>query len=126
MRDCEPRNFVRPCLLLLLGERPDHGYGLIERLRELCGADNDASGIYRALRNLERDGLVCSAWRTATPGPARRCYELTALGESVLADCAEGLRATRAAIDAFLGRYARDRAMARTAAQAPATPIYRI
>lgn len=107
MREGEPRNFVQPCLLLLLDERPDHGYELIERLRLLCGVDNDASGIYRALRNLERAGLVCSSWTTQTPGPARRMYHLTANGAAVLAESAATLTRTRASIDAFLHRYAR-------------------
>ena len=28
-----PRNFVRPCVLLLLREHPAHGYDLLERLK---------------------------------------------------------------------------------------------
>jgi len=30
--DVLPKNFLRPCLLLLLRERPAHGYELRERL----------------------------------------------------------------------------------------------
>lgn len=123
MRDCEPRNFVQPCLLLLLAESPDHGYGLIDRLRLLCGSDNDASGVYRALRNLEHRGLVCSSWSTSTPGPARRMYQLTTLGSEALAESVDSLRVTRSAIDAVLSRHARIRAAGPVA---HATPIYRI
>jgi PadR family transcriptional regulator, regulatory protein PadR len=123
MRDCEPRNFVQPCLLLLLAESPEHGYGLLDRLRLLCGSDNDASGVYRALRNLEHQGLVCSSWSTSTPGPARRMYRLTPQGSEALAESVDSLRVTRSAIDAVLSRHARVRAAGPVVR---AAPIYRI
>ena len=33
MGECEPRNFLQPCLLLLLRERSDHGDDLVNRRR---------------------------------------------------------------------------------------------
>ena len=40
--------------------------------------------IYRHLRDLEENGLVSSEWKTDGTGPAKRMYELTPEGESVL------------------------------------------
>src|SRR4051794_11922038 len=62
MAELEPRNFLQPCLLLLLHEHPDHGYELASRLRPMHDGDGDAGGVYRALRGLERHGLVRSEW----------------------------------------------------------------
>ena len=107
MLDCEPKNFLQPCLLLLLHEQPDHGYDLVDRLRAICGADNDNGGVYRALRSLEHQGLVVSSWRMSTTGPARRIYHLTDHGVAALQERAVGLAATRDTLDGFLERYAK-------------------
>ena len=53
MRAELPKNFLRPCLLLLLREQPAHGYELLERLRPLGFGRDDPGGLYRALRSLE-------------------------------------------------------------------------
>ncbi|MGH3044121.1 MAG: PadR family transcriptional regulator, partial [Gaiellaceae bacterium] len=47
--------FVEPALLLLLRERPMHGYELIERVPEVAGEDVrvDVGNLYRILRALE-------------------------------------------------------------------------
>src|SRR5256885_455068 len=51
--------FVEPSLLLLLRERPLHGYELLERIPEL-GVEGrvDIGNLYRLLRALEEEGLV--------------------------------------------------------------------
>jgi len=105
MRECEPRNFVQACLLLLLQERPDHGYELTERLKSLSDGDSDSSGVYRALRGLEQRGMVRSSWSTSTAGPARRTYQLTAAGATALGQHARSLKSTRDVLEGFLLRY---------------------
>ena len=100
-----PRNFLRPCLLLLLREQPSHGYELLERLRPLGVAGDDPGGLYRALRSLERDGLVRSGWTSSATGPDRRMYELTRPGMQQLHRFAKSLAATRESLDVFLSRY---------------------
>ena len=47
--------FVEPALLLLLRERPMHGYELIERVPEVAGEDVrvDVGNLYRILRALD-------------------------------------------------------------------------
>ena len=100
-----PRNFLRPCLLLLLRERPSHGYDLLERLAALGFRRDDPGGLYRALRALEGEGLVRSAWEDSDNGPDRRIYELTRAGREELHRSAKGLAAGRRTLDAFLSRY---------------------
>lgn len=99
-----PKNFLRPCLLLLLHETPAHGYDLRERLRPLGFSRDDPGRLYRALRGLESSGLVRSTWQTSTGGPDRRMYELTPAGEECLRDAAAELRAMHDILDTFLGR----------------------
>jgi poly-beta-hydroxybutyrate-responsive repressor len=107
MGECDPRNFLQPCLLLLLGERPDHGYDLANRLRELHVAEGDPGAVYRALRSLERQGLVRSTWQTSGTGPARRSYRLTQAGVESLERQAELLEATHDVLHVFRARFRR-------------------
>ncbi|GAA1017427.1 PadR family transcriptional regulator [Acrocarpospora pleiomorpha] len=84
MPGSETRSLLHPCLLLLICERPGHGYDLIERLSLLGLDDMEPGQIYRLLRNLERQGLLASTWVASATGPARRRYELTATGMAAL------------------------------------------
>jgi poly-beta-hydroxybutyrate-responsive repressor len=97
--------FSEPALLLLLRERPAHGYELLEALPSLTGeARVDMGNLYRVLRALEEDGLVTSRWEAGEPGPAKRTYELTAAGRRLLDEWAAALRRSRDRIDTFLER----------------------
>jgi len=107
MAELEPRNFLQPCLLLLLREKPDHGYELVARLRPMHDGDGDAGGVYRALRGLERQGLVRSEWQTSDAGPARRTYYVTPDGVLTLETLADGLAHAHEAMHVFLERYTR-------------------
>jgi poly-beta-hydroxybutyrate-responsive repressor len=100
-----PKNFLRPCLLLLLREQPAHGYELLERLRAFGFEGSDPGGLYRALRKLEKEGFVHSAWEPSGTGPHRRIYEITRAGMEELHRRAKGLAHARGTLDAFLGRY---------------------
>ena len=77
-----PRNFLRPCVLLLLRESPAHGYDLLERAKAFGFTRWDPGGLYRVLRALEEEGLVRSAWElnrrwlsawSKRPTPWSRC-----------------------------------------------------
>lgn len=107
MAELEPRNFLQPCLLLLLRERSDHGYELAARLRPMHDGDGDAGGVYRVLRGLERHGLVRSEWQTSDVGPARRTYSITPEGVACLEARARDLAHTHDALHVFLDRFAR-------------------
>ncbi len=88
-----PRNFMRPCVLLLLRESPAHGYDLVERLRAFGFGGEDPGRLYRTLRTLETEGLVRSAWEASAHGPDRRIYALTGRGMEALHEQVAGLRA---------------------------------
>ncbi|MCD6361037.1 MAG: helix-turn-helix transcriptional regulator [Armatimonadetes bacterium] len=78
---------IEPAVLYLLGKgEAVHGYDLIAEVNELGMTDTpaDAAAIYRCLRGLEEEGAVISDWDTSGGGPARRNYELTALGRARL------------------------------------------
>lgn len=104
--------FVEPALLLLLRERPRHGYELAHELASLLGEDAslDFGNLYRVLRGLESESVVTSAWRPQATGPPRRTYELTRTGRALLAQWADALARTQLGIAAFLRRYERTNA----------------
>lgn len=102
-----PRNYLRPCLLLLLAEGTSHGYELLEQVAEF-GLDRvDAGGLYRCLRAMDEDGLVRSVWEPSTSGPARRTYTLTAEGRDWLHAVAAPLAEVATALARYQRRYQR-------------------
>jgi PadR family transcriptional regulator len=93
--------FTEPALLLLLRERPAHGYDLLERLPELTGEQRVEMGnLYRLLRGLEEEGLVRSQW-----ADGKRTYEVTDQGLQLLDRWVDALRRSQDRIDTFLERY---------------------
>jgi len=101
------QRWLEPCLLLILrrASGPSHGYDLAQALSEFGMADADPSLVYRALRAMEGEGLVQSAWDATGSGPARRNYALTLAGGRELDAWVGELRATRDALDRFLDTY---------------------
>ena len=97
--------FSEPAVLLLLRERPAHGYDLLEQLPELTGERVDMGNLYRFLRLLEAEDLVRSEWDDEAPGPSKRIYELTDEGRALLDQWASALRDGQERIDVFLTRY---------------------
>jgi PadR family transcriptional regulator PadR len=101
----QPKNFARPCLLLLLAEASAHGYELIERLRPFGFEINDPATVYKTLRQMQSDALVTSSWELSSRGPARRVYELTSDGRDLLESWAMALDLNRNILGRFLHRY---------------------
>ena len=98
------RGMIQPRLLLTLAQQKSHGYELMEILGKE-GEAPDPGTLYRTLRSLEEDGLVCSAWDTSNAGPARRVYALTELGAEYLHTWVIDIRKTRQGLDDFLAEY---------------------
>jgi DNA-binding PadR family transcriptional regulator len=97
--------FGEAALLLLLADRPTHGYELLERLPSLLHEERvDVGNVYRALRTLEDEGLVSSEWRGDLPGPAKRTYTLTVDGRDALDAWLAALEALHADLATFLER----------------------
>jgi len=102
--------FSEPALLLLLRDRPAHGYELVDSLAELTpGRRVDMGNLYRTLRALEAEGLVSSEWDAEAPGPAKRRYELTEAGRRLLDEWAAALTDARDRINTFLDGYEKGR-----------------
>lgn len=101
----QPKNFARPCLLLLLAESAAHGYELIERLRPFGFEINDPATVYKTLRQMEAESLVTSTWELSSRGPARRVYNVTTDGRDLLESWAMTLELNRAILGRFLDRY---------------------
>jgi poly-beta-hydroxybutyrate-responsive repressor len=78
--------YIQPSVLLALKAKPSYGYELIQEMSRFGFVEGQAPPgmIYRHLRDLEEHGLVSSEWKTDGTGPAKRMYELTPEGESVL------------------------------------------
>ena len=72
---------------------------------ELAGESIDMGNLYRVLRALEEESLVRSEWHGEGSGPARRSYELTDAGRTLLDSWAVSLGETERRIGAFLERY---------------------
>jgi PadR family transcriptional regulator PadR len=98
-------SYAQPRLLLDLAKKPAHGYELIERLGQAYSAPLDPGNLYRLLRSLEEEGLVCSTWDTQNSGPARRVYELTEQGVEYLHAWAVTIYQTQQSLGRFLSEY---------------------
>jgi PadR family transcriptional regulator PadR len=99
------RDLLTPYVLLAISTQKAHGYFIEQYLRSLGLAQVEMTTLYRMLRQLERDGLVRSAWEAQAGGPARRVYTLTEAGRSLLDSGASYLEQYRHAIDSFFGTY---------------------
>lgn len=104
-RSCSRRmgQFLDPALLLLLEQAPSHGYTLLNRLAEFGLDFLTPTVVYRALREMEKEGWVSSTWdKEKTQGPPRRVYALTALGHNILACCIVQLKNTQQVLEYFV------------------------
>jgi PadR family transcriptional regulator, regulatory protein PadR len=96
--------FLQPCLLALLAKENAHGYNLLQGLDRFGFEPDelDPSLVYRALRDMEEQGLVRSNWGDESLGPQRRVYELTGDGQDALKIWVKDLERTREEIDRLL------------------------
>jgi DNA-binding PadR family transcriptional regulator len=69
---------------MLLCEQPSYGYALVPALQDLRFGPVDRPAVYRALAQLQRDGLVEDSSESPIAGPSRRVYRVTPAGERVL------------------------------------------
>jgi DNA-binding PadR family transcriptional regulator len=71
---------VDELVLAELRRAPAHGYAVSNAL-ERRGSSTARSSVHRALRRLERDGLVSGKWQD---GRRRRVYRITRAGAEAL------------------------------------------
>lgn len=114
-----PRHFLYPAILLLLAEEPRHGYRLVDALLRLGFGPVDRPSVYRALGNLEADGLLRS-WEAAPLAGSTRCvYGLTQDGHAALDAWMAIVAQEREGLDRVLTRHAALRAAPSPAAPSP-------
>ncbi|MGW5324428.1 helix-turn-helix transcriptional regulator, partial [Rhodococcus pyridinivorans] len=79
-------NLIDASLLMLVAERPDHGYALLDRL-QIFGLElgDDLGVLYRRLHSLERRGLV-EHQLSLNPPTGRGCRRSEVHGGPVVAE----------------------------------------
>jgi len=99
--------FLIPALLLLLSEKPSHGYELTEKYTEFgfTEADSDPGAIYRTLKLLDSEGFIKSKWDTSEPGPAKKIYSITDEGTELLSSWVSEIKERKKILELFLKRY---------------------
>jgi PadR family transcriptional regulator PadR len=102
----QERSWLTTYLLMMLRSWNAYGYELVRQLTFFGFGAIDPANVYRALRDLERDGYVTSQWDTSvTSGPARRVYTITDAGLEALNLWSTALDNYRQSLDRFLNLY---------------------
>ena len=101
-----PKNYLMAWLLVMLKDHNLHGYEIMKELKEKFDVVTDPGTIYRALRQLERDGYISSWWDPKEQGPARRIYTVTDSGGAALELWNTALEQYRSNLDQFFDLYA--------------------
>jgi len=111
---CQNKNqpterFLEVCLLLLLHEKDDYGYGLSQELPFFGFSDNElnVSTMYRILRRIEKIDLVESTWEESGLGPRRRVYRITEKGKEELSKWIVVLKNRKLNIQKLIDRFER-------------------
>jgi PadR family transcriptional regulator PadR len=100
-----PKNYLMAWLLVMLKDLNLHGYEIMKELKENFAVVSDPGTVYRALRQLEREGYISSWWDPKEQGPARRIYTLTDAGSDALKLWSNALEQYRTNLDAFFSLY---------------------
>ena len=108
--EARPRKWLIPVTLVLLKAENSYGYELMCRIEEEFGFENiNAGSVYRALRQMEKEGLCSSEWNThhAEATPPRRMYAITDAGEAYLDAWAKACEKYHRLMDQFARVYER-------------------
>ena len=116
----QDRSWLTTYLLMMLRSWNAYGYELVRQLTLFGFGAIDPANVYRALRDLERDGYVTSQWDTnVTSGPARRVYTITDAGLEALNLWSSALDNYRQTLDRFFQLYQGGMPMPQAASSAP-------
>ncbi len=99
------KNWHVPIILLMLRGWNSYGYELMEKMSTFGLHAMNPGTFYRTLRQMEKDGVVCSSWDTSEAGPARRVYSITEAGEAYLKLWTESLNQYQKIMNTFFDLY---------------------
>jgi len=77
-------DMIRSSIILLLSEKPLHGYGIMKEVKDRIGKPVNPGLLYPFLKLLEKNGLVRSIKKPVGQKP-KNVYELTATGKELAA-----------------------------------------
>lgn len=80
---------LRPAILIALAKKPLYGYAILQQLAQMPLYEHnapDTSGVYRALKEMESEGVLKSSWDTETGSTARRMFAITESGLKCLSN----------------------------------------
>lgn len=98
--------YFQPFVLLQLMENPSHGYDLLNELSRMCPEEDlNPASLYKNLRKMDEDGFVKSEWDTGNPGPAKRVYRITEMGQEVLQGWGLSIKRNKETLEWFLNKY---------------------
>lgn len=100
------RGDIPTLIMAVLADSPSHGYAIARHIEAESGnlLQLREGSLYPALRTLEGQGWVESAWETLESGPARKVYTLTDSGRAELGRRIEEWNAYAAAVETLLGK----------------------
>jgi len=75
-------DMMRSSIILLLSEKPLHGYGIMKEVEDRIDKPVNPSLLYPFLKKLEKNGLVKSTRKPVGQKP-KKVYELTATGKEL-------------------------------------------
>ena len=105
---CGPHGrLMEPRLLLLLKKKTAYGYELINELKksDTPKLPFDVGAVYRALRDMEKNGAVRSIWAESAVGPKKRIYQITRKGRMGLKKWVKIVHQRKKALENFLAAY---------------------
>ncbi len=81
--------FLRPVVMTILCGSPAglHGYSIEKHLQDFRFYHNnppDFTGLYRLLKQMEKEGLLISARAKSSEGPYKKTYRITSKGKKCL------------------------------------------
>jgi PadR family transcriptional regulator PadR len=97
------RGVLPYCVLAMLRGTERYGFELVRALGSFQGMVTGEGTIYPLLARLRRQGLVGTTWRESASGPPRRYYQLTAAGETALAEFTGAWTELRDSVDELVG-----------------------
>jgi PadR family transcriptional regulator PadR len=102
-----PPNLLMPLILMSLNQWTSYGYELMQKTSAFWQEAVNPATLYRTLSRMEENGDIEGTWDTNKPGPARKMYSITDVGEAYLELWMAALHQHQRNTDAFLRLYHR-------------------